>query len=300
MLLENIIKEYIYDIKCRNYTERTIKGYKNNLNRWFVYCNNELNISQLEEVNHIHIKKYLSFLKSKGLSESYINTILKNIRSFYNYCQKEEYCLNICKKVSWLKVKKTIIQTFTDVEVKKIINYYSMDSYINARNKCIMSVLIDTGIRCSELCNIKSIDVKETTIYIFGKGRKERIVPISPKLKKVMIKYERIRSSYLKDNALYYDNYFLSFRNRPLTIEAIERVVKLACNRIVRDEIRCSPHTCRHYYAQSQLRNGLDVYSLSRLLGHDDISITKRYLEGLQDMKIVELGTETSPLMNLK
>ncbi|MCC3865609.1 site-specific integrase [Terrisporobacter petrolearius] len=114
-----------------------------------------------------------------------------------------------------------------------------------------------------------------------------------------MIKYERIRSSYLKDNALYYDNYFLSFRNRPLTIEAIERIVKLACNGVVRDEIRTSPHTCRHYYAQSQLRNGLDVYSLSRLLGHDDISITKRYLEGLQDMKIVELGTETSPLMNL-
>ena len=66
MLLENIIQEYIYEIKCRNYTERIIKGYKNNLNRWCVYCNNESNISQLEEVNHIHIKKYLSFLKSKG------------------------------------------------------------------------------------------------------------------------------------------------------------------------------------------------------------------------------------------
>jgi len=72
LLLENIIKEYIYEIKCRNYTERTIKGYKNNLNRWCVYFNNELNISRLEEGNHIHIKKYPSFLKSKGLSESYI------------------------------------------------------------------------------------------------------------------------------------------------------------------------------------------------------------------------------------
>ena len=175
-----------------------------------------------------------------------------------------------------------------------------MDSYINARNKCIMSVLIDTGIRCSELCNIKTTDVKEITIYIFGKGRKERIVPISAKLKKIMIKCERIRNSYLKDNVLHYDNYFLSLRNKLLTIEAVERVVKQACKGIVRNKIRCSPHTCRHYYAQSQLRNGLDVYSLSRLLGHDDISITKKYLEGLQDIKIVELGAETSPLMNLK
>ena len=69
---------------------------------------------------------------------------------------------------------------------------------------------------------------------------------------------------------------------------------------MVRTEIRCSPHTCRHYFAQAQLRNGLDVYSLSRLLGHEDISITKRYLQGLNDRNIVERSIKTSPLMNLK
>lgn len=88
-----------------------------------------------------------------------------------------------------------------------------------------------------ELCSLGILDVKDTVIYIKGKGRKE---------------------------------------------------------------IRCSPHTCRHYFAQSQLRNGLDVYSLSRLLGHEDISITKRYLQGMQDENIIEMSIKTSPLMNLK
>jgi len=68
----------------------------------------------------------------------------------------------------------------------------------------------------------------------------------------------------------------------------------------VRKEIRCSPHTCRHYFAQAQLRNGLDVYSLSRLLGHENINITKRYLQGLKDEEVLELGVKSSPLMNLK
>ena len=171
-----------------------------------------------------------------------------------------------------------IIQTFTDSEVRKMIDVYKYDSYINARNKCIIALLFDTGIRNLELCNLKRIDVRETTIFILGKGNKERLVPISPDLKKVMIKCERIRDMYLKDDILHYDNYFLSYRNRPMTGEAIERVVKLCGEKAkVRDVIRCIPHTCRHYFAQAQLRNGLDVYSLSRLLGHEKVDITKRY-----------------------
>lgn len=300
MLLDDVFKEYLYEIKTRNYTERTIKGYKNNLNRFFSYCKTELEIIELEEITHLHIKKYLNYLKSKDLSFSYINGILKNIRSFYAYCYKEEYCLNIAKKVEFLKENKVIIKTFNDNEVRRLLEAFKMNSYINARNKCIIRLLFDTGIRNFELCNIKKIDVKETVIYIYGKGRKERVVSISPQLKKIMIKYERIRDNYLKDDILHFDNYFLSFRNKPLTIEAVERVLRLAGEKAkVRSEIRCSPHTCRHYFAQAQLKNGLDIYSLSRLLGHEKIDITKRYLQSINDKDIVELSTATSPLMNL-
>ena len=90
MLIDDVYKEYIYEIRTRNYTERTIKGYKNNLNRFFTYCKKEHELLEIEEITHIHIKQYLNSLKGRNLSESYINTILKNIRSFYAYCYKEE------------------------------------------------------------------------------------------------------------------------------------------------------------------------------------------------------------------
>lgn len=67
----------------------------------------------------------------------------------------------------------------------------------------------------------------------------------------------------------------------------------------VSDTIRCSPHTCRHTFAQMQLKNGLDIYALSRLMGHTNISITQRYLEGIKDREILKAGNKTSPLMNL-
>lgn len=172
MLIDDVLREYLYDIKTRNYTERTMKGYRNNLKKFFAYCKGEFALLEVEEVTHIHIKQYLGFLQDKGLTATYINTILKNIRSFYNYCYNEGYCINIAKKVSWSREKKVIIQTFTDNEVRKMLDVYKYDSYINARNRCIIAVLFDTGIRNFELCNLKRIDVRETTIFILGKGNK--------------------------------------------------------------------------------------------------------------------------------
>lgn len=301
MILQDVIKEFIFEIKLRNYSERTIKGYKNNILKFARYMENEFEIVEIEDITHIHIKSYLNFLKENGLTEVYINTILKNLRSFYKYCFTEGYCLNIALKVGWLRERKIIIKTFSDNEIRKMMDVYNYSSYIHARNKCIMAILIDTGIRNFELCQLKITDIRETVIYIMGKGKKERVVPISPYLKKIMIKYERIREGYLKNNILHYDNYFLSYRNKPLTIEAVERIVRLCGEKAnVNKNIRCSPHTLRHYFAQSQLKNGLDVYSLSRLLGHENVTITKRYLQGLKDKEVLELGVEASPLMNLK
>jgi integrase/recombinase XerD len=85
VLIDDVYREYIYELKFRNYTERTIKGYKNNLNKFFTYSKTEFELTEFEEITHIRIKHYLGVLKARSLNESYINTILKNIRSFYQY-----------------------------------------------------------------------------------------------------------------------------------------------------------------------------------------------------------------------
>lgn len=302
MLLEDILEEFIYDCRIRNLSERTIKGYKNNNLKFIKFLESEFSINKVFKVNSKHIKMYFSLLKKQGLTEVYINSILKCLRVFFRYCIHEEYIENNpCLKVSWCKEKKTIIKTFSDEEVTNILNVFTFSNYLNTRNKTILACFLDTGIRNQELCDIRNDDIKERYIIIHGKGNKERYVPITPLLKKYMIKYERMKEIYFKDKFNIDEYYFLSRTGKKLTVEANENILRKAGKKAkIRDEIRCSPHTCRHYYAQTQLRNGLDVYSLSRLLGHENISITKRYLQSLKDEDIVEMSIKTSPLMNLK
>lgn len=300
MLLEDIMQEFEFHLQTKNYSPRTIRGYRNNNKRFiaFLLANN---VVKLHQINPKHIKSYINQLITLGRKASYCNGILKCIRAFFNYCLEEEYInTNPCDKVNWVKEPKCIISTFNDKEIRSMLTVYQGHTFMDIRNKLIIALLVDTGIRNLELCNINTVDVRDRVIHIQGKGNKERVVPISPMLKKLIIKYDRVRSIYIKDKLVTTDSYLLSQTGSRLTIEAIERVVRKCGDKAkVRNNIRCSPHTIRHYYAQAMLRGGLDVYSLSRLLGHEDISITKRYLQGIKDNTIIELANNTSPLMKL-
>ncbi|WP_218014497.1 site-specific integrase [Bacillus sp. AFS037270] len=199
-----------------------------------------------------------------------------------------------------MREPKVIIKTFNDEEIKRMVNVFNSNSYLEIRNKLIIMSFVDLGIRNLELCSLTHLDVMDNVIKIHGKGNKERHLYISPLLKKFIIKYERIKHNYFKDKLMIDNNYFLSRNGKALTVGAVEIIVKNAGMKAkVRASIRCSPHTIRHYYAQKQLRLGLGVYSLSRLLGHESTTITTRYLQSLNDEKIVELAKSTSPLSNL-
>lgn len=301
MLLKNLLQEYLLELQLKNYSKRTIVSVKNNNSLFFSYLENQFKISKLEDLSHTHIKSYIKYKQQLGLKPTYLNSIIKNMRMFFNYLMQEEYLSsNYIKKISWQKEDRVIINTFTNNEVDKMMSVYSYDTYLHARNKCILAILFDTGVRNQELCDIQTIDIKSNAILIHGKGNKERLVPISPNLAKIMLKYEQKRNIYVKER-YQKEYYFLSQKGKQLTIGTIENILK-ECGRVanVSEEIRCSPHTCRHTYAQMQLKNGLDVYSLSRVLGHEDISITKRYLQSIQDAEVLNIATKTSPLMNLK
>ena len=144
-------------------------------------------------------------------------------------------------------------------------------------------------------------DIKQDYILVkHGKGSKERVVPKSPALSKQLVKYCTLRDGYLKEHPTRYKNLFPSKNGKPMTDEAVARILKHAAKEVgVSSSVRVSPHTCRHTFAQMQLKNGLDLYSVSRLMGHVNIMITQRYLLGIKDKDIVDRGTQTSPLMNL-
>lgn len=283
MLAKECLDEFKVECDLRRLSPRTTKGYYNNAALFLNFLKKHDSLYQLEETRHQHIKKYVQYLLEKQLSPSYINGILKCLRAFFKYACKEDYIgTNPTAKVSWQREGKVVIQTFTDEEVLSLLSVFDFSSYLSARNKVILAIAFDTGARNTEICEIKETDIRDNVILIHGKGNKERHVPLTPYLKKALMKYIRIKRFYFDDKCVPYQNLLLSRTGRPLTKEALEHIFHNAGTRAsIRKEIRCSPHTARHYYAQANLRNGLDVYSLSRLLGHESINITKLYLSSL-------------------
>ena len=302
--LNDLIKEFNFDMQCRKLSPRTIRTDITIMKGFCQYVKNEFNITELEQIRSPYIKKYINYLDKQGRSDKYMNQIIKVLRAFFKYCIQEEYISKIDNpilKVQWVKEEKRLIETFTDNEAKKMLKQWNYKTFYNARNKAMVAVLFETGIRVLELCLLDLTDIRDEIILVHGKGNKERYVPISPALKKILIKYHRIRTGYIKNKILTTSAYFISNRGHRLTIEAVERVVRKTGEMAkVRNTIRCSPHTIRHYYAQFMLRHDNDLYTVSRLLGHENVNITKIYLQSLKDKEIVNMSMDTSPLMKLK
>ena len=300
MLLKNLSKEYLFDCECKKYTKKTISGYEKSMNYLLSYLEQEFKVATLEELKPQHIKNFLLYMSEKDRTEVYINNLLKVYRCFCKYIFQEEYISYIItSKVKNLKEPKTVISTFTNEQVKRLLQYYNGFDFISIRNKAILALLFDTGVRCNELLTLTYDQIFNDYILIKGKNNKERYISKSPMLTKIFFRYNNMRESFFKYKPVE-NNVFVSRTGKKLTNESINNFLKeaaTACN--ITENIRVSAHTCRHTFAQMQLKNGLDVYSLSRLMGHESISITQRYLQGLQDKDILISSVKTSPLMNL-
>lgn len=300
MLLTDAAKEFEFNCQCRKLSDKTIRNYGKLIGYLLDYLKEQHKVLCLEDVQPMYIKAYLMMLQERGAKPQYINDQLKAFKVLFRYLYEEGYTDSILtERIKNVKQPKTIIKTFTEQEVKKMTEYYSGHAFMEVRNRLMLMTFFDTGIRVSELINLKLSQVKDEYILIHGKGDKERVVPKSPLLNKWMFKYLSTRENFFAYRRVP-ENVFLSRNGRPMTTEAIHRVIKIAGKAVgVSKDIRVSPHTCRHTFAQMQLKNGLDLYSLSRLMGHSNISITQRYLEGLRDFEVLNACKATGILMNL-
>ena len=301
MLLTDAAKEFEFNCQCRKLSDKTIRNYGKLIGYLLDYLKEQHKVLCLEDVRPMYIKAYLMMLQERGAKPQYINDQLKAFKVLFRYLYEEGYTDSILtERIKNVKQPKTIIKTFTEQEVKKMTEYYSGHTFMEVRNRLMLMTFFDTGIRVSELIDLKLSQVKDEYILIHGKGDKERVVPKSPLLNKWMFKYLSTRENFFTYRRVS-ENVFLSRNGRPMTTEAIHRVIKIAGKAVgvSRRDIRVSPHTCRHTFAQMQLKNGLDLYSLSRLMGHSNISITQRYLEGLRDFEVLNACKATGILMNL-
>ena len=290
-------KEYLIEIEVRKYTPKTIRSYRNNLNLFLRFCEEQANVQEIEDVTLAVIRQFTLYLVANGKKGSYINGLLKVAKSFIQYCYDQGYGgFNTRKNFKWCKQDKAVIMAFKPSDVRSMLQSCKGYDFISVRDAAILTALFETGIRCWELCCIKTGDVHDDFIIINGKNHKQRVVPVTPILKKAMIKYEAVKERYftLKNTD---DFYFLSFHGRQLTNSAVEHIIKRHGEGI--EGIRVSPHTCRHFYAQQQIKMGTDLYTISRLLGHENIQITQTYLNSLRDDEIINIAKQRSVLLSM-
>ena len=301
MNIEKAIKDWLVECEIRKYTPKTLKGYRTNLNIFRRFCEEELQITDMDDVDMTVIKQYTQTMNRKGHKGTYVNGLLKTAKSFIQYCYEEDLGGFDTRKrgFKWVREEQPVIKPFTPRDVRQIIKNCSGNDFMSLRDMAIITTFVETGIRCWELCCIKNVDVKDDYIIIVnGKNHKQRLVGITPVLKKALMRYERAKEGYFSyKNAEEY--YFLSQNGRQLTNSAVEHLVKRRADGVDATKVRISPHTFRHFFAVQSLRQGRDLYSISQQLGHENLQITSIYLKTLQQEDVVKMAKSSSVIMNM-
>lgn len=223
------------------------------------------------------IKNYLykSFSDKKSISQA---RSISAIKSFFNYLIFEGYIKDSpISNIESPKQEKKLPKVLTEEEIKKLINSIDLNHDFGQRNKTIIEILYGTGIRVSELINLKlsNIFFKENIIKVIGKGNKERFVPLGEIASNELKIYINNRNR-LKIDSKSSDILFLNRYGRGLTRSMIFKIISDASKRVGLDK-KISPHTLRHSFATHLIKNGADLRTIQMILGHESITTTEIY-----------------------
>ena len=259
----------------RNYSNNTIIAYKNNILQLINYLDS-ININDIKSVKYETIRGYLSYLHENKYKSKSISRMISSMRSFFKYLKGENTITNNpMTLISNPKLEKKLPKYLTINEVEKILNAPDLNDKIGIRDAFILELLYVSGIRVSELVNIKLNDIEESQrrIKILGKGNKERYVLYGSRCSELLKKYISVRSNFLK----YPNDYLiLSKTGRKINTREIRNII----NRIKTKagiSISISPHTFRHTFATHMLNEGADLRTVQELLGHENLSTTTIY-----------------------
>ncbi len=265
------IEEYLkYLLIEKKYSSNTIASYKNDLKELYLFSNNK-NIIYL---NKDDILKFLE--KNKDKNSKTLSHFITTFRGFYKYLEIENIIKNNpVLSISQPKLRKTLPKVLSVEEVDKILNI-KLNTKYDYRNKAMLELMYSTGIRISELINIKTHDlnINNCTLKVMGKGSKERIIPVGDiALKYLKIYIDNYRTYFIRKNT---DYLFLNSRGTIMTRQAFFKIVKkIAQEKNIKTEF--SPHTLRHSFATHMLENGADLRIIQELLGHSSLSTTQIY-----------------------
>lgn len=275
--MEKRISQFLDFLKYeRNYSENTIKNYRQELLKYFDYLKKKQ--IHYKTITKEEIRTYLKSLDDLKYKNTTISKNVSVIRSFYHFLQKKrELKTNIWDSIKNPKVKRQIPNFLTTLEIEKIFQNKELQTPYEIRNRLIFELLFASGLRVSELINIKLKDIteEERTIKTLGKGQKERIVYYGEYAEEILNLYlKKARNEFLQKNK---SDYLLVGKNTiKLTRNRINEIIEEEMKKIGLQH-RISPHVLRHTFATQLLNNGADIRSVQELLGHQNLSTTQIY-----------------------
>ncbi len=299
MRILDAINEYLEHQEIIGNTPVTIHHNKIHLYLFVKWAGN----IEMKNFTYDTYKNYILFLRhkksiktKKHLSSRTIFTYAECLKAFIHFCENSNIIDNdIFSQIQLPRYQKKVIRILNENEIISILNYFDSSSFYGARNNLIISLMLDCGLRLSEVINLKFTDFQKDTklILVNGKGQKQRFVPFS------------------KNTQIYFDNYLRFFENKfvpseqffvdvvgfPITTEAIQSFLKRMREKLQIQDLH--PHLLRHTFATTFLMNGGDPLHLQLILGHSTLTMTEHYVHIAGQLKISE-QMKYSPLANIK
>jgi integrase/recombinase XerD len=274
--METLIEKYFdFLVNTKGVSQNTLLSYKRDIKDFVVFAQD--NGLHIETAGGTSILDYLMKLQKKGKSASTVSRNLASIRSFYRFMQNEGIVkADPTANLHSLKMKKKLPEVLTSEEIEDLLNQPDSRDAKGCRDKAMLELLYATGMRVTEMIDLKMSDVDMDIGYInCNQGKKMRVIPVYSLAKKAVKSYiDTARNQLVKDKPV--ENLFVNYNGGKMTRQGFWKIIKqYATLANIKKEI--TPHTLRHSFATHLLENGADLKSVQEMLGHSDISSTQIY-----------------------
>lgn len=277
-LLSAISRYLIYAKEEKNFSDETLVTYNTALSDFNKYITEEAGDDiQLEEIDTNLVRIFPGWLNDNGLKKVSIKLKISAVKSFYKFCYKKGLIsTNPAEQLSTPKIEKKLPSFLLQNEIMYVIENNVSDDVHTFRNIALFELLYSSGLRISEALNLNNsnLDMNNSTVRVFGKGRKERIVPVGSKAKIALEKY--LSKIHLLKTEKSGNAIFLSTRGTRMTPVNAYRIINKLLKGFTEAKQK-SPHTLRHSFATHLLDKGADLQSVSEMLGHSSLSSTQVY-----------------------
>jgi integrase/recombinase XerC len=263
----------------RNYSAHTVSSYQRDVDQFASFIKEKTENTSFDPklVDADQIRNWIVFLLDERVSPSSVNRKLSSLKSFFKYLVKQgELASNPTRLITGPKTGHPLPCFIREKEMGNLLDNGSFsDDFEGERDRLIMEMLYDTGIRRSELVNIKIMDVdfESQLLKVTGKRNKQRLIPFAERLKDMMIMYLEKRNEIISEGNHWF---FVRKNGKPVTPPNIYNIVRKSLSEIPMLAKR-SPHVLRHSFATDMLNNGAELNAVKELLGHSSLASTSVY-----------------------